>query len=81
MPHFPVGDGLVHLLEKLFRVVAGVEDAVILADQFLFGILTDGAELVVHISDGALNVGHGHDGVLIESELLIGQFLEQRRCW
>src|SRR5260221_6009138 len=57
-------------------MVAGVEDAVILADQFILRILTDGAKLVVHVSDRALDVGHGHDGVLIEGELLISQFFE-----
>jgi len=38
---------VIHLLEKLFRVVAGVKDAMILADEFILGILTDGAEFVV----------------------------------
>ena len=29
MPNLPIGDGMVHLLKKPFRMVAGVEDAVI----------------------------------------------------
>ncbi len=57
-------------------MVAGVEDAVVLADQFILRILTDGAKLIVHISDRALNVSDRHDGVLIESEFLVGQFFE-----
>ena len=76
MPDLPLGDGVVHLLEKFFWVVAGVEDAVILADQFIPGILTDGAELVVHVSNCAVDVGDGHDGMLIEGEFLMGQILE-----
>ena len=53
-------------------MVAGVEDAVVVANQFLFGVLTDGAELFVHIGDGALDIGDGHNSMLIESKLLIG---------
>ena len=47
-----------------------------LADQFVLGILTDGAELVVHVGNRALHVGYRHDGVLIEGEFLIRQFFE-----
>src|SRR5207248_5302001 len=36
VPNFSIRDAVVHLLEKLFGVVAGVENAVILADQFIF---------------------------------------------
>ncbi len=57
-------------------MVAGVENAVILTDQLVPGILTDGAELVVHIGNCALDVSHRYDRVLIQSELLIGQFLQ-----
>jgi hypothetical protein len=48
-----------------------------LADQFFLGILTDSAKLVVDVSDRALDIGHGHDGMLIQCELLIAQFLER----
>jgi hypothetical protein len=34
MPDLPSRDGVVHLLEKFFGVVARVQDAVILPDQF-----------------------------------------------
>ena len=70
VPHLTIRDGMVHLLEKLSGVVARVENAVILADQFVFGILTDGAELVVHVGNCALDVSHRHDSMLIQSELL-----------
>src|ERR1039458_7968017 len=77
VPDLPARDGMVHLLEKLVRMVAGVEDAVILADQFILGILAYGAELIVDVSNSALDVGHRHDGVLIQSELLIVQLFER----
>jgi hypothetical protein len=63
-----------YLLKKFSGMMAGIEYAVILADQFILGILADGAELVVHVSNCALDVGHSHDSVLIQGELLVGQF-------
>jgi hypothetical protein len=32
LPHLAAGKGAVHLLEKLFGMVAGIEDAVVLAN-------------------------------------------------
>src|SRR5258707_15537844 len=58
--------------------MTGVENTMILADQFVLGILTDGTELLVDISNRALDVGDRYDGVLIESKLLIGQLFEHR---
>jgi len=49
----------------------------ILASKLVLGILTDGAKLVIHVHDGALDVGDRHDGVLVQGKLLIGQFLER----
>ena len=66
----------IHLLEKILGVVPRVKDAVILADQFVLGVLTDGAEFLIDVGNRALHVGHRHDGVLIESELLVGQFFD-----
>ena len=74
-PYSALSDGAVHLLEEFLGVVAGVYDAVILAEEFFAGVLTDGAELVIDISDASLHVGHSHNGVLIESEFLVGQIL------
>jgi hypothetical protein len=76
-PHLAVGDGMVHLLEKLFGMVARVEDAMVLAQQLLLGIFAEGTEFVVDIGDGSLNVGSGDDGVLVESVFLVGHFLER----
>ena len=51
--------------------MTGVEDSMILADQFALGILTDGTELFVHVGNCALNVSDRHNGVLIQSELVV----------
>ena len=72
VPDFAVGDACVHLLEEFFRMVAGVEDAVVLPNQLIFGKFADTAELVVDIGDRAPDVGYGHDGMLVERELLVG---------
>ncbi len=76
MPDVAGGYGAVHVLKEFFGVVAGVEDAVIVADQLFARILADGAELFVYIGDGALHIGDGHDRVLVQSELLVGEFFE-----
>ena len=51
VPNPALPEGVVHLLEKLFRMVAGIHDAVIPANGFLPGIQIDGAESIVDISD------------------------------
>ena len=61
-------------------MVARVEDAVILADQFGSGVLTDSAKLVVHVGNRALNISDGDDRMLIEGKLLIGQLLQRNRA-
>ena len=48
----------------------------VLPNQLIFGKFADTAELVVDISDRAPDVGYGHDGMLIQGELLIGQFFK-----
>src|SRR2546425_450788 len=72
--------GVIHPPEKLRGMVARVEDAVILADQFGSGVLTDGAKLVVHVGNRALNISDGDDRMLIEGKLLIGQLLQRNRA-
>jgi len=47
----------------------------ILADQIVPGIFTDGAEFFVDLSNRALYVGNRDNGVLIESDFLIGKLL------
>src|SRR6266567_592241 len=77
VPNFPICDGVVHLLEKFFRVVAGVENPVVLADQFVLRVLANSAEFIVHVRNRAVDIGYRHDGMLIQSEFLISQFLER----
>ena len=50
----------------------------VLPDQFMSGILADRAEPIVDVGNRALNVGHRHDGMLIQSELLTGQLVQRR---
>src|SRR6267154_1698141 len=47
-----------------------------LPEEF-FGMVTDGAELFVDVSDGALDVGNGDNRVLIERKFLVCEFLER----
>ena len=49
----------------------------ILAQQLLFGVLANGAELVVYVRDGTLHISDRNDGVLIQRELLVGQFFQR----
>src|SRR5258708_38919726 len=76
MPYLAVRDGDVHLPEELFRMVAGIEDAMILTDQLTLGIFADGAEFLIDVGDGALDVGYGDDGMLIERKFLVRKFFE-----
>ena len=76
MPHPAVRDGAIHALEKFLGMMARVQDAMILPDQLFFGIFTDGAKFLVHVSDGAVDVGDSYDGVLIQSKFLISEFFE-----
>ena len=52
----------------------GIDDPVVLADQFFTGVTTDVAEAVVGILDGAGRIGDADDGVLVQGKFLIGQF-------
>ena len=49
----------------------------ILADQIVPGIFTDGAEFFVDLSNRALYVGNRDNGALIESDFLIGKLFER----
>src|SRR5207248_6233043 len=72
MPNLAAGDGVVHLLEECPGMMPGGEDAVILADKFLSLILADGAEFVVYVRNRSLHIRHRNNGVLVESEFLVG---------
>jgi hypothetical protein len=57
-------------------MVGGVDNAVVLADQFFPGVLGDLAELVVDVGDPASLVGEGDDGRFVQGELQVRQFPE-----
>src|ERR1700691_221438 len=52
-------------------VVAGIKNAMILANQLLLRVLADGAKLTIRVGYGALVVSHFHNGVLVQSKLLV----------
>ena len=71
-------------------MITGINNTMILPDQFLTGVFGDGAELVVDVGDATLGIGDGHDGVLVEGRLLgmdlaeelvegVGQQADRRR--
>jgi hypothetical protein len=55
-------------------MVAGVDQLVGAADQCAAGILGNGAELVVDLSDHPTRIGNGDDGVGIQGGLDLGDF-------
>src|ERR1700760_3954894 len=54
----------------------GVDYAMVLAQEFLAGIMGDGTKLVIHVSDTALRIGDGDNGVFVECDLQVVYFLE-----
>ena len=74
VPHAAARDGPPHVAEHLRRMHAGVDDAVVLPEQFLALVTAQFAEAVVGVVDGAGGVGDADDGVLVERELLVVQF-------
>jgi hypothetical protein len=57
-------------------MVGGVDNAVVMADEFFPGVLGDLAELVIDVGDPASLVGEGDDGRFVQGELQVGQFPE-----
>ncbi len=58
-------------------MVTGIDDAMILPQQFLPVIFRNGAKLVVDVGDFALRIGDGDDGVLVQRRLQIADLLER----
>ena len=63
-------------MNKVFRIMFRIDDAMVLANQLLARVLRDRAELVVNESELPSGVGRGNNGVLIERGLQINQFLQ-----
>ena len=70
-------DGHPKIANEFFGMMAGIDEAVILAQQFFPRILGDGAELVVHISDFPPGIRDGDNRVLIERRLQIVDFFQR----
>jgi len=76
LPDFSACDGRPQIADEFLGVITGVDEAVILAEQFRARVFGDRAELVVDIGDFSLRVGDGNNGVLVESGLEICNFFE-----
>jgi len=67
VPDLAVGDRPPQLAHELLRVILGVDDPVVAADQLVARIARDLAELVVHVGDEPGDVGDRHDRGVVES--------------
>ena len=65
-PHPAAHDGAPEIANELFRVIARVDDPVILSDQLVARVLRDLAELVVDVGDEAARVCGCDDCGLVE---------------
>jgi hypothetical protein len=77
LPDLPVRDGRPQITDEFFRMKAGIDDAMILPEQFLAGVFGNGAKLVVDVGDLSLRVGDGYNGVFIKSGLKVVNFFER----
>ena len=75
-PDEPPSYGPPEVRDVLFRMVGGVDETVVLADQLLPGVLGDLAELVVDVGDPAPLVREGDDGRFVQDELQVRQLPE-----
>ena len=64
---------LVHRAPVAVGAVAGADDAMVVADQFLAPVSADLHKGVVDVVDRALGVGDRNDGVLVERRFLLHQ--------
>src|SRR6185436_15969218 len=65
-PDLAARDGGPQVVEEFLRVVARVDDAMVLSQQLLTRVFGDFAELVVDVSDPALRIGNSYDGMSIQ---------------
>ncbi len=66
-PHPTAGDGPVEVLEERTRVMTGVDQPVVLADQFVAAVAADVDELLIAVQNLAGAVRDGHDRRLVQS--------------
>ena len=76
MPDHASGDHLPHLREEILALHAGVQDTVILVQQFFAAVTADLAQLVIGVDDVTRQIGGADNGVLIQGKLLVRQIGE-----
>lgn len=65
VPDLAVGNRGPELTKEPLRMMPGIDDPVVLAQQFFAGVFRNGAELVVYVGEFSRGVGDGDNGVLI----------------
>jgi hypothetical protein len=68
-PDLAAGDRLPQAGEKGFRMIAGINDPMILPEQFVARIFGDLAELVVDVGDPASGIGDRNNRVRVQRGL------------
>jgi hypothetical protein len=77
-PNLAAADRFPHVLEKSAVMVARIDDAMIVAEQFLAGIFADFAKTIVDVSDLSLGIGGVDRRVVVEGRSEFFQFIEQQ---
>ncbi len=74
-PYFAARDRRPEISDELFGMVRGIDDAVVLAEQFFAGVFRDLAKLVVDVIDDAALIGDRDDRRFIKRKLDVCEFL------
>ncbi len=77
MPHLASRNHGPHLRKQIRRVHPRLDDPVVASEQFVARVAADLAEPVVGVGNRPVHIGDADDGMLVQSELLVGQ-REQR---
>ena len=75
LPNFALGNGGPQIAEKFLGMKPGIDDAMVLAEQFLAGIFGNLAKLIVDVGNAPARVGDGHDGMGVQGRFQVAQFL------
>src|SRR5205085_2826926 len=75
VPYFSMGDYGPKVAKELPGMIARVDNAMILTEQFFAGIFRNRAELVIDIGNPPRRVGNRHNRMLVQSRLNIAQFV------
>ena len=74
-PNLAARDRRPEISDELFRMVAGVDNAVVLTEQFFARVFRDLAELVVDVVDDPALIGDRDDRRFIKRKLDVCEFL------